>query len=199
MPIDRLVRSVALLAAVATACGGDGRTPTGLDPDRPLSDLDEPELELVCRTLYHADLGLDDDELHRWGCYVGAIALGRAFPLLFDCEEAARDCLADPGPDDGDVDAEDCDLDADDLAELPACALIPKLVNWNTWLPVTEAVCAPPPSRSTMIPDPWDDPELATPGWPITLLETEPVKVPVPTPLMMDRAAPVVPRTSPSR
>ena len=122
MPIDRLVRSVALLAAVATACGGDGRTPTGLDPDRPLSDLDEPELELVCRTLYHADLGLDDDELHRWGCYVGAIALGRAFPLLFDCEEAARDCLADPGPDDGDVDAEDCDLDADDLAELPACA-----------------------------------------------------------------------------
>jgi hypothetical protein len=123
MPLVRPIRSIVLLAAVAAvaaACGDGGRTRTGLDPDRPLSDLDEQEMELVCRTLYHSDLGLDDDELHRWGCYVGAIALGRAFPFLIDCDEAARDCLADPEPEG--PGAEDCDLDAEDLDELPACA-----------------------------------------------------------------------------
>lgn len=122
MPIDRLVRSVALLAALAGACGDGARTRTGLDPDRPLSDLDEEELELVCRALHHGDLGLDDDELHRWGCYVGAIALSRAFPLVFDCDDVARDCLADPDPDEDDPDGEDCELDAEDVDGLPACA-----------------------------------------------------------------------------
>ena len=119
MPLDRLIRSVALLAAVAAACGDDGRIRTGLDPDRPLSDLDEQEMELVCRTLYQSDLGLDDGELRRWRCYVGAIALDRALPLLIDCEATALDCLTDPDEDEDD--GEDCELDAEDLEGLPAC------------------------------------------------------------------------------
>ncbi|HTE55586.1 MAG TPA: hypothetical protein VK698_32250 [Kofleriaceae bacterium] len=109
-----------VLSLGLAACGDGGHTDTGLDPDRPLTDLAVDELERICRALYQTDLGLDQEQLDRWSCYVTAIGLREAFPLLFaDCEGTARDCLADPGASTG---SEDCDLDQEDADELPACA-----------------------------------------------------------------------------
>ena len=96
----RLHLVTALLAAAlatATGCGGGGNASSGVDPDRPLSELDHDDLMAVCDATFDAeaaDYDISDEDAKRYSCYWSAIWFRSEFPLLgANCDERALDCL----------------------------------------------------------------------------------------------------------
>src|SRR5215218_9448864 len=57
----------------------------------------------------------------------------------------------------------------------PAWTRMPLLVNWRMVLLLIVTVWEPPPTMSTAIPDPWAEPEFATPAVPMVFPEIVPV------------------------